>query len=225
MEQITPDLSGSTREERILDAACREFLRHGKGGARMQQIADDAGVNKALVYYYYRSKDQIFHAVIDRISKLLIAGVTDGIDFSMPFRTIVRKFIGNHLKTIALHGDVFQFFIGEIWTNSPDMLAAVSRNFKIQNTSVYTLFRERIERAVGGHEIRPVNPLHLMLNILGLDVFYFVAAPAFFAVTGMEPADRKKFGEQRADEIFEFVWESIRYRGTPETEPAEEAGI
>ena len=59
-------------EEKILDAAMEVFIQKGKAGARMQEIADEAGINKALLHYYYRSKDKLFESVFGVVVKKLI---------------------------------------------------------------------------------------------------------------------------------------------------------
>ena len=95
MEQQDTDNEPNLRQEQILNSACKEFLKHGKSGTKMQQIADAAGVNKALVYYYYHSKDQIFHAVVEHNFKILMDGIAYNVNFSEPLKTIVHQYIHN----------------------------------------------------------------------------------------------------------------------------------
>src|SRR5262245_57497751 len=64
-------------EQRILDAAHNVFLRHGTAGARMQEIAAEAGVNQALLHYYFRSKDRLSHAAFERAASQFMPAVIE----------------------------------------------------------------------------------------------------------------------------------------------------
>jgi AcrR family transcriptional regulator len=66
----------TTTEQKILEAARQVFLKKGWNGARMQEIADEAGINKALLHYYYRSKDKLFEAVFNEIFTQFITKVS-----------------------------------------------------------------------------------------------------------------------------------------------------
>ncbi|MFA6857173.1 MAG: TetR/AcrR family transcriptional regulator [Treponema sp.] len=214
MEQQT-DTSNENylRKKQILDAACREFIRHGKSGTRMQQIADNAGVNKALVYYYYHSKDEIFHAVVEQNFKLLIETMSTNVDFSAPLKTIVRQFTHNHIHIIAENRELFQFFSGEIWMNPEALINGISEDVQKHTEHLYGALKKRIEEAACEHEIRQIQPLQFLLNVISLDIFYFIAAPIVFSFTGTKPAEQKRIAEERENEVFNFVWESIRYHG------------
>jgi TetR/AcrR family transcriptional regulator len=200
------------KEEQILDAACKEFLTHGKNGTRMQQIADTAGVNKALVFYYYHSKDQIFQAVVDRNFRMLIETMSLNVDFAASSKTIIRQFTHNHIGIIAKNKELFQFFSGEIWMNPEELINGISSSLKKQTKTLYAGFEARIQNAIEKHEIRQISPLQLLLNIISLDVFYFIAAPIVFSLTSTSAAEQKKIEQQREDAVFDFIWNAVKYQ-------------
>jgi Transcriptional regulator len=209
----TEENENQEKEAQILDAACSEFLAHGKNGTRMQGIADRAGVNKALVFYYFHSKDLIFQAVVDRNFRMLIETMTMNVDFTAPAESIIRQFTHNHIGVIAKNRELFQFFSGEIWMNPEELINGISVSLKKQTKAVYSGFEARIAAAVQKHEIRSIQPLQLLLNIVSLDVFYFIAAPIIFSLTGTSAAEQKRIAQKREDEVADFIWNAIKYEG------------
>ena len=85
-------------EEQILAAAGRVILQKGKAGARMQEIADEAGVNKALLHYYFRSKDRIYEAVLRKSAGELFSSFLVGLDFELPIRQLLKSFVRTDRK-------------------------------------------------------------------------------------------------------------------------------
>ncbi len=82
----------------------------------------------------------------------------------------------------------------------------------IQGKPVYMVFYERMKKAISDKEIREIDPFQLMLNILSLDIFFFIISPMYFMITGLSIEEQKKAERDRAEEVFSFVWESIRLR-------------
>ncbi|MCI1209548.1 MAG: TetR/AcrR family transcriptional regulator [Treponema sp.] len=224
MQNEHTEAGDNSREQLILDSACREFLKHGKNGARMQKIADGAEVNKALVYYYYHSKNQIFQAVIERNFTLLISSMTNNIDFTASVKNIIRQFIHNHLNLITTNPEIFQFFSGEIWMNPKDLTTGISSTLKNETKKLYTMLSKRLKQAAEKREIRNLNPLHFLFNIISLDVFFFIAAPIIFPLTGTLPSEQKKMTAEREKEVFDFIWESIRCHENDKTDAGKMSG-
>lgn len=197
-------------EERILSTAREVFLRRGKSGTRMEEIAREAGVNKALLHYYYRSKDNIFRAVFHQVARELLKSIVRNIDFNQPMETLVRSFIIHHIQIIRRNHQIFQFFFSELWMNREEVFPLFRQVLTGEEKPVYERFFERVQKAVDQGEIRPVDPFHLLMNILSLDVFYFIAAPVFYDMAQITPARQKALNDSRADEVFSFVWASLR---------------
>ena len=87
-------------EEKILEAAKKVFVNKGYDGARMQQIADEAGINKSLLHYYFRSKDKLFEAVFQetllRIGPMVLSFVNEPI----PLEVKIWKFVDDYIEII-----------------------------------------------------------------------------------------------------------------------------
>ncbi len=204
--------TGKEAEEKILTAAYSVFLQKGKAGTRMQEIADEAGVNKALLHYYFRSKDNIYNAVFKQVVEKFILPIVQNLDFSLSFKEIIKEFIFEHINTIKNNKQVFRFFFSEVWMNSKEVMDIFQNTLNIQGKPVYMVFYERMKKAISDKEIREIDPFQLMLNILSLDIFFFIISPMYFMITGLSIEEQKKAERDRAEEVFSFVWESIRLR-------------
>ncbi len=199
-------------EEKILVAAYSVFLQKGKAGTRMQEIADKAGVNKALLHYYFRSKNNLYNAVFKQVVEKFILSIVQNLNFSLGFKEILKEFIFQHIKTIKDNKQVFKFFFSEVWMNSEEVMEIFQKTLNIQNKPVYAVFYERIEKAVKEKEIRAIDPFQLFINILSLDIFFFVIAPMYFTIAELTPDEQEKAVRDREKEVFIFIWESIKFR-------------
>src|ERR1041385_2718134 len=100
---ITPDPVADDTESKILDAAHAVFLRSGTAGARMQEIADEAGVNKALLHYYFRNKERLAAAVFERVARGLFSRIaqlaTADVDLEEKVRLIIAAYLDQFVRT------------------------------------------------------------------------------------------------------------------------------
>ncbi len=199
-------------EDQILNAAYRVILQKGKAGSRMQEIADEAGVNKALLHYYFRSKDKIYTAVVQRILKELLRSVIGKIDFASPYEKLIKDFVRGHIRTLQNNSRIVPFFFSELQFNAKEIAPVLKSMLNESETSLPNLFYSRTQKAIEDLEIRPVDPNHLLINIISLDVFYFLAGPVFTSVLNISEKDHKDLTEKRADEVSDFIWEAIRLK-------------
>ena len=88
----------SQTEKKIIAAATDIFLKKGKDGARMQEIADHAGINKALLHYYFRSKDRLFEEVFKNEIKTIVTSIIDAISETENFYDFLTQFVHTYLR-------------------------------------------------------------------------------------------------------------------------------
>ena len=206
------DGKGRETKEKILSAAFSVFLKNGKAGTRMQEIADEAGVNKALLHYYFRSKDKIYLAVLKDVVQKIIMKIVENIDLSLDFQQIINNLIHTQINKIKENKQVFQFIMGEVWMNPDEVKAVFKETIKILDRSALLVIMERINEAVLRKEIRKIDPFQLIINIFSLDIFFAIISPILFDITDFSEKKRMVIENNRADEVFNFVWESIRLR-------------
>jgi AcrR family transcriptional regulator len=198
-----------TTEEKIIDAACKVFREKGRDGARMQEIADLAGINKALLHYYFRSKEVLFDKVFETEFKEVLNHLLTTINDHRDFRTFIGAFINAYLNNIALRRNVIRFVLWEADKKQDQFMAYLSETFKEHGFKENPIIN-RIKRAIDKGEIRPCDPVNLLLNILSMSIFPFMAAPILERIFPGTDLTSKDFIDHRANEITEFIWSGIK---------------
>lgn len=161
-----------TTEEKIYEAARRVFISKGMEGARMQEIADEAGLNKALLHYYFRNKENLFKAVFkDTFTKFFIK-VKDTLFSNISVKEKLITFIDNYINLIQANPYVPQFIINEI-NRDPQMLKTLMFESGIEPQKILELFLSEVR----ANNISKLDPRHIVISLLGMLVFPFVARP------------------------------------------------
>ena len=198
-------------EEKILAAAKKVIFSKGYAGARMQDIADEAGINKALLHYYFRSKDKLFEMIFrDAIGKLMPQISSIFSDNTLSFDDKIRAFCRSYISTWLEHPFVPMFVLHELHSNPGKATAQLFDKEKFRPIREHIL--SSIETAVKRKVIRKVDPYQLFLNMVSLCLFPFMGAPMFKKVAGIDNKQFDSMMQQRANEVSEFIIESIKYR-------------
>ena len=193
-------------EKKILEAARKVFLKKGKDGARMQEIADEAGINKALLHYYFRSKDKLFIAIFDEALDEFIPKIGSVLNSDMSLFDKIRDFT-NHYIEFFIGNPLLPLFIFHEIRSNPDRIVKLAGQSGVEPI----LFAKEIQHAVDDGIIKPIDPRQLIVNMISLCIFPFVGQPLveafFFNNDDKEFAD---FVEIRKKEVGEFIINSIR---------------
>ncbi len=196
----------SNTEQNILEAAKVVFVAKGMDGARMQEIADKAGINKALLHYYFRSKDKLFEAVFVEILSKLIPDISELLLSELPLFEKIRKFTQHYIDTIRENPLIPVFILHEL-NREPEGIARTFKSMGIQPQ----IFIDEIKREIGKGTIVPIDPLHLIVNLLSMCIFPIVAQPIMQHLIFEENGEAySAFLEQRKKEVPEFIINSIR---------------
>ncbi len=195
-------------EQRILEAALVEFAEKGMDGARMQSIADKAGINKSLLHYYYRSKEKLFEVVFQILFKTIIPKFSKIITNEGDIFDKIRLFVHEYIGTIQKMPHIPGFILHELGSN-PIRLSNM-----IQNSGGIIHFdtaRDQLQTAIAQGRIRPIAPEQFLLNMVSLCVFPFLARP--IGQTILAKGDSKIYDqiiEDRKKEVAEFIINAIK---------------
>lgn len=193
-------------EQKILAAAKEVFTEKGYEGARMQEIADKAGINKALMHYYFRSKDNLFHAIFKDAFFTLVPKLSEAFISDIPFMDKVESFVTNYLELVKQNPHIPMFVLHEL-TRNPGFVQDVISNHQ---SIPFNFWLKSVEVAVEREEIIPINPRHLLVNMLSLCVFPFVGRPILKSVIfNHNDKEFDKFLAERQNEVVEFIRNSI----------------
>ncbi|HFA50724.1 MAG TPA: TetR/AcrR family transcriptional regulator [Bacteroidetes bacterium] len=192
-----------TTETTILAAAKKVFIKKGYAGARMQAIADEAGINKAMLHYYYRSKEKLFRVVFEQAMMGLIPKLDEALSGNGSVVEKLEKVVRAYVAHIQENEHLPLFVLHEIAQNRIEFIASMkSKAARFPNFPQF--FMQIIQEQEAG-KIRAILPVHLLLNILGMVVFPFIAKPVFCNVIEIPEADFDSLMKDRADVIVDFM--------------------
>ena len=194
-------------EGQILEAAKNVFQSKGMDGARMQEIADKAGINKAMLHYYYRSKQLLFEAVFKNAFSLLAPQLNTILNDDSSIEEKIRNFTSNYISFIIKHPYLPNFIIQELNRN-PEFVLKLKEDKRFPNLKK---FKKQIENDVKNGLIKPISAEQLFINILALNIFPFVAKPLVMAFTNTDDKAYKRLMEDRKTEVTNFIINSIKH--------------
>ncbi|MEI8074158.1 MAG: TetR/AcrR family transcriptional regulator [Bacteroidota bacterium] len=197
----------STTEEKILIAARQVFIEKGLAGARMQDIADRAEINKAMLHYYFKNKDMLFEVIFRETAGKLFPHFEKLMESDLNFFDKIRSIVSSYIEMIIQNPYLPLFVMNEMNKN-PEI--GIKTFFEAQKPGFVKKFRESIEENVISGMIQPINPIHLIMNIFSMCAFPFIAKPMIKLLTGVEDEQFKNLMEQRKVLVAEFIINSIR---------------
>ncbi|HEX2189551.1 MAG TPA: TetR/AcrR family transcriptional regulator [Longimicrobiaceae bacterium] len=201
-------------EQRILDAAHTVFLRRGTAGARMQEIADEAGVNKALLHYYFRSKERMAEAVFQRAARRLFPPVLAILASDDAIEAKVERTVAHYLDTLAETPFLPGYVLAEL-QHHPERITRTLESLAgapVQGLGlrVFARLAEQIEERVRDGTLRPILPDQFVVNLLSLCIFPFAARPMLEVVLGLGPDGFDAFIRERKRTLPGFFLNALR---------------
>jgi AcrR family transcriptional regulator len=196
----------ATTEQRILEAAKKVFVSKGMAGARMQDIADEAGINKALLHYYFRNKEQLFETIFLEVSTQFWPQVSLIFESDKQLFEKIEEFCNAYITKVLENPYIPmfvlnemnqnpEFFFRKIWKSGPPKLGK---------------FVQQIDDDIKANKIKPVSPVQLLMNMISMCVFPFIGKPIFQAAIGLDDLQYRLLLEQRKQDVPRFIIESIR---------------
>jgi TetR/AcrR family transcriptional regulator len=192
-----------TTRSAILQAAVQEFAQEGMAGARTDAIAAAAGVNKALLYYYFHDKEALYGAALDYVFGQLRERMMGVLDQDLPPGDKIRAYVAAHFDFIAGHPKYRSLVQREMMRaghGSPHLERIGKRYFQ----PLFLRLSEVIRAGIASGDFRPVDPMHFIPSMIALVVFYFTSAPVMKAVAGFDPLSPERVAERRAA-VLDFV--------------------
>ena len=204
---------GST-EQRILDAAHAVFVRAGTAGARMQEIAREAGVNSALLHYYFRTKDRLAQAVFVRAAGDLLPAVIRILASDAPLEEKVEQVVRTELRHLARAPYLPGYILSEL-THHPgratQLVSAVTGMVPADiGGCVLGVLKTQINARVRAGRMHPIAADQFVVNLLSMCVFPFAARPMLMVLFGLDQAGFDRFIDRRRKELTPFFLRALR---------------
>ena len=194
-------------EEKILTAASKVFTRKGMAGARMQDIANEAGINKALLHYYFRDKDKLFEVVFMKEAQKFFPKINAIFNSDDPIFEKIENFVSEYIDEMLENPYLPWFVLNEV-NRDPDQF--MYKIWGTDNLPKPAKFLEQIEKEVKKGTIKRIHPLHLLMNLLSMTIFPFVAKPMITRNMRMNDLQFRQAMEERRKEIPKFIIDAIK---------------
>lgn len=200
---IKPD---KDTEKRILYSARKIFHRKGLAGARMQEIADDAGINKAMLHYYYRSKEKLFSAVFQEAAERIFPQVSKILVSELPLFEKIKILIENYIEMLKQNMYLPIFILHEIQQDPSRLVNIIMED---ESKAMFKFFQD-IEKAKAEGLIIDIDIKTVIVNILSLCIFPVAAKPVISGIFNMQENEYMDYLESRKRSVTEFVIKAIK---------------
>ncbi len=200
-------------EQKILDAAHSVFLRRGTSGARMQEIASEAGVNKALLHYYFRSKERLAEAVFQRVARGLIPPLMQVLASEASIEEKVHRIVHMEIDHLERSPLLPGYIISELHQNPERAFQFVTAmtGLAIETVAPFVTgtLRNQIDERVKAGTMLPIAPEQFVINVVSLCVFPFAIQPMLSVFLGINQSGFEGFMTERRKGLSEFILRGI----------------
>jgi TetR/AcrR family transcriptional regulator len=203
----------SDSREKIINAAIEVFAQKGKHGTRMEEIAAVAGVNKAMVYYYFSSRENLFKEVIIEIQRNQFTLIADRVEFIMTnFQSPKDRLV----ESIKAHFEIFSRNLNHAklllysLVNNPEYIhQAMETLLKEKHSLIHKSMETIITDGIHSKIFREVDPLQTQISIMGINMVYFIGMSIGQAMLDCPCGDETKFMENRIDSVIDLILNGI----------------
>ncbi len=192
-------------EEKILKAAQDVFVKKGMDGARMQEIADEAGINKALLHYYFRTKERLFHAIFKKVLSKIMPNVQIMVNAKAPIDEKLGAFIEKYIDLLLKNPFLPAFILREI-NRDPEFLASLFMSSGLEYAPIFGMFQKEMDAG----NIIQMEPRELLINILSMCIFP-IATKSLITIMLFENNQKTydTFMQKRKESVKKFVLNAI----------------
>ena len=197
--------TSKTTRIKILEAAKLVFIEKGKDGARMQEIADRAGVNKAMLFYYFNNKELLYLEVLNSIFRQLFQKINGIVISEIDPRRKIEQIVVEYTNFLSKNEGFPRIMLREIADGGEVVTNILKDFFSEQNTSTSANILSMIQDSVDKGQFRRVDPVQTFISILGICVIFFIARPIFKNINEFDLINYKDFLQQRQQSIIDLL--------------------
>jgi AcrR family transcriptional regulator len=203
------EIKNTNTEQAILDAAEKVFMDKGYSGAKTTEIAKVAGVNHAMLHYYFRTKENLFNRVFEKKAGFFLSAFKEAFQTDLPFFEKIKKCVETHFDKIGENPKAPMFILREIIANKEKRDFILNKLIPVASfvfEELEKLIREEIDKGT----IRPVKSVDLLINIASLNVLTFIAAQVYFDFDNGMNDEARNFLAQRKKNNVEVILKSLQ---------------
>jgi TetR/AcrR family transcriptional regulator len=199
------DKKNQTKEEAILQAAEHEFFTRGFDGARTTSIAKSAGVTHAMLHYYFKTKENLFDIIVSKKIEILVnmfLVTVSSSNLSLELR--LKEAMESHFNFILKNPELPRFFLNEIYS-SPKHFKSIVKILKPKIKKTFKIAQIKLDAETAKKHKEKVDVRHIIMDIVALNVFPFIAYPIIQILFGKEFINMTHFMDQRKKETVETM--------------------
>lgn len=196
----------NSTEQKIIEAAEEVFHHKGYDGARMQEIAEQAGINKGLLHYYFKTKDNLFAAIFSVAKNKMLSRLQVILEMETPLHEKIDMLVDQYLSIMLKHPALPRFVLNELNKN-PDRF--IKQHFNREMKEALNAFQKSIELEVKKGTIRNIDARQLLMNLMSMIIFPFIGRPIFREMFDVDDKGFKKLLEERKENIKLFIKNAI----------------
>jgi len=194
-------------EEKILSAAAEIFQEKGYDGARMQEIADKANINKGLLHYYFKTKDILFDAIFSIALKRMVSNIHSILAMELPLEEKMDMIIDGYMNLLLRNATLPRFVINEL---SKDADRFIAKHLNSSANSIFIDFDASVKKEVNAGRIKQIDSRHLFMNLISLIVFPFVGKPMLQVIISIDNKEFHALMQERREAVKSFMKMALR---------------
>lgn len=164
----------TSTQDKIKEAARKLFTSNGFAAVTTRDIAAEAGINQALLHYYFRSKEKLFEIIMLENLNRFVAGVRAIInDEQTTLEQKIEILIATYIDNLSKEPELPLFIVNQIKSNPDDLL----KKLRIESAVKNSYLLKQLRTSDYSNLLKSLNPLHIVINLVGLTVAPFLMAP------------------------------------------------
>lgn len=188
-------------QEKLLKVAAAIFYEKGFHGARMQEIADRAGLNKAMLHYYFHSKEQLFDAVFEQALQRLLPSVVRFFAGEEALRAKASRLIDEYTTLLQEEPQVPIFILSELRMR-PDKLATLGKNLSLETERL----KAQIEAEVAQGRLQLVDPWQMVITLFSACIFPYISGPIWQGLLNLDVTEYGRLLNGRKQALLDLFW-------------------
>jgi TetR/AcrR family transcriptional regulator len=201
---------------KIISAAIEIFAEKGKHGARMEKIAEKAKVNKAMLYYYFTSKDLLFKEVlkyiIHTIGKSIVTPMEKILEHTDNPVDILKEYVHAHYQAFSRNVNYTKVLLNALTSSPQEHREAMELEYGLLKSEVALKIEAALRKGISQNIIRDINTKQFIISIIGTNLIYFIAQPIAELILKLEVKDEQTFLKEREESIVDLILFGIMMR-------------
>ncbi len=192
-------------KQRIVDAALKEFAVEGYGGARMDKIAKTAGINKAMIFYYFNSKDNLYKSVLKEVMLKIFGSMSALLAQESSAESFLEKMPQTQITFLSKNQDFIRIIALDLIRSPQNIKDFFKEFFKDRYDKGPGKLMEKVAVWYKNGEVSEKDPMQFMINIFSLNIYTFIGKPIFEAIFNMDIDESGDFYQKRIDSVVNLL--------------------